>query len=130
MRSTKQLVRQDGTTEALPSKCEGIKVKAGDLLYFNTWGGGGWGDPLKRDATKVLDDVNRKLATVEGALDYGVVIKNGKVDNAATSKLRAEMEKARGGKPPVFNFGPSIEEIRKRCKQETGLDAPVAPVFR
>jgi N-methylhydantoinase B len=129
-RSTKEIVRNDGSREWLPSKCEGIKVKAGDLLYFNTWGGGGWGDPLKRNAQHVLDDVNRNLATVKGALDYGVVIKGGKVDVAATNKLRAEMEKARGGKPPVFNFGPPLEEIRKRCKQETGLDAPVAPVFR
>jgi N-methylhydantoinase B len=130
MRSTKKLVRTDGTEQALPSKCEGIKVQVGDVLYFNTWGGGGWGDPLKRAPQLVLDDINRKLATVEGALDYGVVIRNGKVDPAATKKLRAEMEKARGGKPPVFNFGPPLEEIRKRCKQETGLDAPVAPVFR
>jgi len=130
MRSTKEIVRNDGSREWLPSKCEGIKVKAGDLLYFNTWGGGGWGDPLKRAPQHVLDDVNRNLATAEGALDYGVVIKGGKVDVAATNKLRTEMEKARGGKPPVFNFGPPIEELRKRCKQETGLDAPVAPVFR
>jgi N-methylhydantoinase B len=130
MRSTKEIVRNDGSREWLPSKCEGIKVKAGDLLYFNTWGGGGWGDPLKRAPQHVLDDVNRNLATAEGALDYGVVIKGGKVDVAATNKLRTEMEKARGGKPPVFNFGPPLEEIRKRCKQETGLDAPVAPVFR
>lgn len=130
MRSTKEIVRNDGSREWLPSKCEGIKVNAGDLLYFNTWGGGGWGDPLKRPPQQVLDDVNRNLATVKGALDYGVVIKNGKVDVAATDKLRAEMEKARGSKPPVFNFGPQLEEIRKNCKQETGLDAPVAPVFR
>jgi N-methylhydantoinase B len=130
MRSTKEIVRNDGSRQWLPSKCEGIKVKAGDLLYFNTWGGGGWGDPLKRAPQHVLDDVNRNLATVKGALDYGVVIKGGKVDVAATNKLRAEMDKARGGKPPVFNFGPPLEEIRKRCKQETGLDAPVAPVFR
>jgi len=129
MRSTKKLVRTDGSEQALPSKCEGIKVVAGDVLYFNTWGGGGWGDPLKRDPQLVLDDVNRNLATVNGALDYGVVIKSGKVDAAATTKLRAEMAKARG-KVGVFNFGPPIEEIRKRCKAETGLDAPVAPVFR
>ena len=46
LRSTKRLVRSDGSEEWLPAKVEGIKVKAGDLLYFNTWGGGGWGDPL------------------------------------------------------------------------------------
>lgn len=48
MRSTKRLVRVDGSEEWLPAKCEDIKVKVGDILYFNTWGGGGWGDPLAR----------------------------------------------------------------------------------
>jgi N-methylhydantoinase B len=129
MRSTKKLVRTDGSEEWLPSKCDGIKVQAGDVLYFNTWGGGGWGDPLQRDPALVLADVNRNLATVEGALDYGVVIKGGKVDSKATTNLRAKMTKARK-KVEVFNFGPSIEELRKNCKKETGLDAPVQPVFR
>jgi len=130
MRSTKKLVRNDGSEEMLPSKCEGIKVEVGDLLYFDTWGGGGWGDPLDRDPQLVLDDVRRKLATTKGARDYGVVIKRGKVDEDATKKLRAEMRKKRPRKKQVFNFGPSIEEIRKNCKKETGLEAPVQPVFR
>jgi len=130
MRSTKRLVRNDGSEEWLPSKCEGIKVEAGDLLYFNTWGGGGWGDPLQRDPELVLADVKRNLATAKGARDYGVVIKGGKVDQAATKKLRAQMNKKRGRKKEVFNFGPPIEQIRKSCKKETGLDAPVKPVFR
>jgi N-methylhydantoinase B len=43
------LVRTDGSEQWLPAKVEGVKVKAGDLLYFNTWGGGGWGDPYARD---------------------------------------------------------------------------------
>jgi hypothetical protein len=58
----------------LPSKIEGIKVKAGDLLYFDTWGGGGWGDPLERDPQLVAQDVARRLVTREGARRYGVVI--------------------------------------------------------
>jgi N-methylhydantoinase B len=130
LRSTKKLVRTDGSEEWLPSKCDDIKVKVGDLLYFNTWGGGGWGDPLARDPALVLADINRKLATAEGAKDYGVIITDGVVDEAATEALRADMRKARGDEIPTFNFGPSIEEIRASCKEETGLDAPVQPVFR
>ena len=128
-RSTKKLVRTDGSEEWLPSKCDGINVKAGDLLYFNTWGGGGWGDPLERDPALVLADVNRNLATVEGAKDYGVVIVDGAVDEAATTKLRDEI---RGSRAPIetFNLGPSIEELRASCEAETGLEAPVQPVFR
>ena len=58
----------------LPAKAEGIKVKEGDLLYFNTWGGGGWGDPFQRDPQLVRQDVERRLVTAAGARRYGVVI--------------------------------------------------------
>ena len=44
------------------------------MLYFNTWGGGGWGDPYKRDAELVALDVRRGLVTAEGARRYGVVL--------------------------------------------------------
>jgi N-methylhydantoinase B/oxoprolinase/acetone carboxylase alpha subunit len=47
-----------------------------DLLCFETWGGGGWGDPLKRDAALVATDVDRGLVTIEGALRYGVVLRD------------------------------------------------------
>ncbi len=119
MRSTKKLVRVDGSEEWLPSKCDGIKVQVGDLLYFNTWGGGGWGDPLERDPQLVLADVKRVLATAEGARDYGVVIEDGAVDAAATEKLRAEMRAARG-EVGVFNTGPSIEGLRASWKGGNG----------
>jgi len=129
MRSTKKLVRTDGSEEWLPSKCDGIKVNAGDLLYFNTWGGGGWGDPLERDPALVLADVKRNLASVEGARDYGVVIEDGAVNEAATTALREQMRGSRD-EIGVFNLGPSIDEIVANCKAETGLEPPVKPVFR
>lgn len=129
-RSTKRLVRADGTEEILPSKCDDVKVKKGDVLFFDTWGGGGWGDPLKRDPALVLADVKRSLATVEGAKDYGVVIAKGAVDDAATKALREEIAASRPAELPLFNNGPPLEEILANCKAETGLDAPVKPVFR
>ena len=42
-RSTKILKRADGTEEILQPKCDRIRVEEGDLLCFDTWGGGGWG---------------------------------------------------------------------------------------
>tara|TARA_R110002110_G_scaffold133783_1_gene316443 strand:+ start:44862 stop:46733 length:1872 start_codon:yes stop_codon:yes gene_type:complete len=130
MRSTKRIVRTDGSEEWLPAKKEGIKVRKGDLLYFNTWGGGGWGDPYQRDPELVRRDVQRRLVTAEGAQRYGVVIAaDGSVDSAATAALRAERVAARGEDIPLFNRGGSIEELRERCEQETHLPAPVAPTF-
>ena len=130
MRSSKRLVRAAGGEEWLPAKVEGIKVKAGDLLYFNTWGGGGWGDPYARDPALVLADVRRRLASVQGARRYGVVISGNAVDAQATKKLRAELIAQRDAEIPLFNHGGGIEEIKARCEQETGLPAPETPVFR
>ena len=128
MRSSKRLVRSDGSEQWLPAKVEGIKVSKGDLLYFNTWGGGGWGDPLQRDPQLVLTDVKRRLVSAEGARRYGVVIDDSdQVDTAATEALRAEMAAARPADLPLFNFGPALEQIRARCEAETHLPAPVAP---
>ncbi len=130
LRSTKRLVRADGSQQWLPAKVEGIKVKAGDLLYFNTWGGGGWGDPFKRDPELVRLDVDRRLVTREGARRYGVVIgDDGAVDTAATADLRTRLVAERGDDIALFNFGGDVEAIRARCEAETHLPAPVKPTF-
>ncbi len=128
-RSSKLLVRTDGSEEWLPSKCDGIVVNEGDLLYFNTWGGGGWGDPFTRDPELVRQDVERGLVSTGGAQRYGVIIADdGSVDNEATTSLREELI-AKRGEPPMFDFGGSIEEIKARCLQETHLPAPASPSF-
>ncbi|MBT1451780.1 hydantoinase B/oxoprolinase family protein [Glaciecola sp. XM2] len=129
LRSTKLLERADGTQTTLPAKCEGIEVKKGDILYFNTWGGGGWGDPLARDPQLVLDDINRSLVTVEGAKAYGVVINDSMaVDTDATQALRAEMAEKRGD-VSLFDFGGDIADIKARSMAETNLPAPQTPEF-
>jgi N-methylhydantoinase B len=128
-RGTKVLVRVDGSEELLPSKCDRVQVAEGDLLYFNTWGGGGAGDPYERAPARVGLDVKRGLVTVNGARRYGVVCDDaGIVDAAATETLREELRASRT-EVPLFDFGGSIEEIRRRCREETGLEPPVAPAF-
>jgi N-methylhydantoinase B len=129
-RSRKLLQRADGTEELLPSKIDHVKVEAGDLLIADTWGGGGWGDPLERDAKQVAFDVVAGLVTVEGAKRYGVIVDaDGNVDEAATASLRKQMASKRG-KKKIFDRGfESIEELKSRCKAETGFDPPAAPRF-
>jgi len=127
MRSTKRLERADGTEEWLPAKCDGVKVKEGDVLYFNTWGGGGWGNPLERDADLVAFDARRGLISDDGAKRYGVVIAaDGSVDTGATEKLRAEMAASKVD-TGLFSRGGTIEEIKARSMEETHLPAPEAP---
>jgi N-methylhydantoinase B len=127
MRSTKRIERADGTEEWLPAKCDGVKVKEGDVLYFNTWGGGGWGNPLERDADLVAFDARRGVVSSDGAQRYGVVIAaDGSVDTGATEKLRAEMAASKVD-TGLFSRGGTIEEIKARSMEETHLPAPEAP---
>ena len=129
-RSWKKLIRKDGTTEMLPSKCDHVKVEEGDLFLFCTWGGGGWGDPYKRDSDKVAQEVRRGLVSREGAERYGVLLNDDlSVDVKATEELRVKLSEARG-EPQMFNRGfDSIEELKARCFEETGLQPPADPVF-
>ena len=129
-RSNKLMVRADGSSEWMQSKCDRIKVEPGDTLYFNTWGGGGWGDPLERDSAKVALEAKRGIVTTDGARRYGVVL-NGEhsVNETATAALRQTMASERG-EVELFNFGGTVEELKARCKDETHLDPPKTPVFQ
>ena len=133
MRSTKTLVRKNGATENIPSKCDRIHVEPGDVLHFNTWGGGGWGDPLKRDAEKVATDVRRGLVTAEGraALRRRRSIADGAVDARADRAAAPAIWRRARAAIPLFDRGfKSIAELRARCKAETGFDPPKEPRFR
>ena len=66
-------------------------MKPGDALINNSGGGGGWGNPFKRDPQRVLEDVRNEYVSVKSAeKDYGVVIepKALTVDQKATAALR------------------------------------------
>ncbi len=129
MRSTKTLVRTNGEEENTPSKIDNVPVEPGDIIHFNTWGGGGWGDPLDRDASKVWLDVKRGLVSLKGAERYGVIISNDEIDHPSTDKLRQEMRTKRG-KVKLFDRGfDTIEELKARCKEETGFEPPNSPKF-
>jgi N-methylhydantoinase B len=130
-RSSKMLHKASGESLPLPSKCDGVQVEKGDLLDFITWGGGGWGDPLDRDAELVALEIRRGLVTPQGARDYGVVADaDGVVDAEATQTLRSQMRAGRNAPLPIFNRGPDVDTLRANCLAETGLPAPIAPVWR
>ena len=62
-------------------------------------GGGGWGDPHERDAELVLADVLDGIVTATAAeAVYGVVIAGGAVDEAATTRARAQREERNDGR--------------------------------
>jgi len=128
-RARKILEKPDGTQTIVGNKVEELRVETGDQLHFITWGGGGWGDPLDRDPAVVAHEIVQGLVTVEGARAYGVVITDGAVDTAATETLRATMRKERPATLPTFDYGADIETLRSRCVAETGLPAPIQPIW-
>ncbi len=89
-------------------KLDALPVNAGDMVTILMPAGGGYGDPLLRDVEMVIRDVRSGYVTAEGAeRDYGVVIKNGALEAAATEKLRASR---RDTEPkPYFDFGTERE---------------------
>ena len=82
------------------SKFSGMRAEIGDVVSYYSPSGGGYGNPLERDPTKVLYDVLDGFFGPDHAKsDYGVVLKpvdNGYdwgLDEAATQSLRAEMQR-------------------------------------
>lgn len=53
----------DGRLEILTSKVSGIEVMAGDIFRLQTSGGGGWGDPTKRDPAAHESDLRLGYVT-------------------------------------------------------------------
>ena len=67
-------------------------LQPGDVIINSAGGGGGWGDPKKRDPQRVLEDVVNEFVSLESARrDYGVAIDEATVsiDEEATAALRA-----------------------------------------
>ena len=92
-------VRRDGRrvqTSPLPGKVSGFPLEPGDVLFMESSGGGGFGDALERDPSSVVADVLEGYVTPAAAeAVYGVVLREGVPDAAATTARRAELRAAR-----------------------------------
>ena len=53
-------VATDGTVTKMGHKTTSFPLKKGDVIRVTTPGAGGYGDPMKRDPEKVLEDVKEK----------------------------------------------------------------------
>jgi N-methylhydantoinase B len=84
----------------LPTRYADYPLKTGDIFRLETPGGGGFGDPLEREAERVAADVREGYVSPEAARDqYGVVVRSeGGVwvlDEAATRARRVELRISR-----------------------------------
>jgi N-methylhydantoinase B len=90
-------------------------LQPGDVLDIRSAGGGGRGDPRERESWRVAQDVARGYVSQESAeRDYGVVLRDGVVDEAATAARRAAMPAPRGH----FHFGPERDSFEARWTRE------------
>ncbi|HEX5957492.1 MAG TPA: hydantoinase B/oxoprolinase family protein, partial [Hyphomicrobiaceae bacterium] len=92
-------VPKDGAWERFGPK-PGLMPMTDRDVFAVTWqGGGGWGDPLERDADAVQRDVVSRSVSWETARDvYGVILSDsGGVDRVGTERQREAMRKARVG---------------------------------
>jgi N-methylhydantoinase B len=77
---------------------DGNVLRKGDILRLETGGGGGHGHPHDRPPAEVLRDVQDGFVSVDAAArHYGVIIREGTLDEAATAAARAR-------RPPAAAF--------------------------
>ncbi|MBJ3775564.1 hydantoinase B/oxoprolinase family protein [Acuticoccus mangrovi] len=79
-------------TPPMVSKITGVRLAKGGRVRLETPGGGGWGDPRRRDPQRVARDVRLGFVSEGVARDtYAVALAaDGSVDAAATERLRNE----------------------------------------
>jgi N-methylhydantoinase B len=83
--------------EKIPGQGEQISwgvfpLKGNDTLFIRWNGGGGVGDPLDRPAENVMSDLALGLISERAASEvYGVVQRDGEMDESATKSKRANM---------------------------------------
>ncbi len=83
-----------------------VVLQPGDVLEIRSAGGGGRGDPFLREPWRVAADVRGGYVSPEAAeRDYGVVLRDGELDEAATAQLRAN----HSAPSAHFHFGPERE---------------------
>ena len=87
---------RDGTELApsdTPGQVQGFPLRRGDIVVMRSSGGGGFGDPLERELSRVLADIAEGRLSAEAArLIYGVVADTEALDTDATAALRAGMK--------------------------------------
>ena len=81
----------------IPGKIGDFPLRADDIVRMETSGGGGFGDPLKRDPERVRGDVDYGyVSRQQGEHRYGVVLTDeGEVDAAATKARRKSLRAER-----------------------------------
>jgi len=96
--TTKFWVRRDGQElQPVSGHDPGLNLGANDEFSFTLGNGGGFGDPVERDAELVARDIRLgRIAAQSAQKIFGVVVdSNGKVDEQATTACRRNLLQSR-----------------------------------
>ena len=110
-----------------------MPIKDDEILGSVSSGGGGWGNPLDRDAEQVRRDLRDEWISSETARDvFGVVVKDDlekTIDQEATEARRAELRKK--PRPMIEPTTPAAGKwtANKMRPQDSYLEAPTARDF-
>lgn len=97
----------------------------GEVLYMHWQGGGGYGDPLRREPASVAQDVVNGKVTIDGArVNYGVVVDGEQVDEAGTVDLRDRLRAERRERSAV----PESQEATVDLSRARRIDDNLAEV--
>jgi N-methylhydantoinase B len=110
------LLAAGGSVQRFDSKPGHFPLHRGDVLAYSFQGGGGYGDPIRRDPARVARDVSNGLLTEErAAVNYGVVLRDGAVDVEATRDRRRAIRTERlGGNAPKAE-PPQVDGMAAVC---------------
>jgi len=110
------VIDETGAETIYPGMSDTVVVRPGASVRVVTTGGGGWGDPLAREADKVVYDLQCGLISEQSARDdYGVAValkgRKWTHDPAQTQARREKLRKERGT-PPMFDRGEAFRAMK------------------
>jgi N-methylhydantoinase B len=83
-----------------------LTIGPGDVIHVASGGAGGWGNPFERNSELVLQDIQRGFVSEQSAKNlYGVIMKNGIIDENGTNKLRKTALGQRSLNTNIFDYG-------------------------
>ena len=122
----------------LGSKSTAFPISAGDILRLSTFGGGGYGDPLEREPSRVREDVVDGKVSLEQAREaYGVVLDPDslELDEAATREQRQRLVgqriylNAQRSGEPVMEQGMRVTWVNPALESRGVSDGDMAEAF-
>jgi N-methylhydantoinase B len=92
-----------------------VNLDPGDVIRIVAAGGAGWGPAWERDPALVLRDIRQgKVSDAAAARDYGVVLRDGEVDEVATAQARAALATAAAARPKAhFRFNAARDAFER-----------------